>query len=191
MEGGAAPETELPPPPPSVVGAAAPESELPPPPPLPPPPSSPTPVPDAAAAVLPVWGSVRSSEVFERLDEVGAGQFGEVSRARDRDTGLVVALKRIRTENEKEGFPITAVREVLILSRLSHEHVVRLLEVVAEPGDARGSVFLVLEYCAHDLAGLADRPGVRFAPDQVKCLIQQTLRGTAFCHDRGARVCFV
>lgn len=41
-----------------------------------------------------------------------------------------VALKKIRMDTEKEGFPITAIREIKILSRLHHENVVNLREIV-------------------------------------------------------------
>jgi serine/threonine protein kinase len=37
-----------------------------------------------------------------------------------------VALKKVLMENEKEGFPITALREIKILQLLRHENVVNL-----------------------------------------------------------------
>ena len=46
------------------------------------------------------------------------------------------------------------------------------------------SVFLVFEYCAHDLARLLDVGGARFQAGEVKCLLQQLLRGLAFLHSR-------
>ena len=46
-------------------------------------------------------------DTAERLDEIGVGQYGEVFSARCKVSGAVVALKRIRMETEKEGFPIT------------------------------------------------------------------------------------
>ena len=117
------------------------------------------------------------------------GTFGEVCSARHRETGLIVALKKIRMDNEKEGFPITAVREIVLLSRLEHPNVVKLVEICTappQPGNAyKGSVFLVLEYLDHDLAGIADKPGVRLHPSQIKCVAQQVLRGLAYCHERG------
>jgi len=33
-------------------------------------------------------------------------------------------------ENEKEGFPITAIREMKILKRLSHPNIIKLNEIV-------------------------------------------------------------
>ena len=39
------------------------------------------------------------------------GTFGEVFKARCRaDPKMIVALKRVLMDNEKEGFPITALR---------------------------------------------------------------------------------
>lgn len=46
------------------------------------------------------------------------------------------------------------------------------------------SVFLVFEYCAHDLARLLDVGGVRFEVGEVKALLQQLLRAVAFLHSR-------
>ena len=47
-----------------------------------------------------------------------------------------MALKKVRTDNEKEGFPITAVREIKILRQLQHGSVVKLHEIVTDKQDA-------------------------------------------------------
>ena len=51
-------------------------------------------------------------------------------------SGGLVALKKVRLENEKEGFPITAVREIKILRQLDHPNVVKLFEIVTDKQDA-------------------------------------------------------
>lgn len=48
----------------------------------------------------------------------------------------MVALKKVRLENEKEGFPITAVREIKILKQLHHKNIVNLKEIVTDKQDA-------------------------------------------------------
>lgn len=53
----------------------------------------------------------------------------------DKVTGEIVALKRINTEEEENGFPITAIREVKILKALKHENIVTLKEIVTSKGE--------------------------------------------------------
>ena len=43
-----------------------------------------------------------------------------------------MALKKVRLENEKEGFPITAVREIKILRQLCHPNIVNLREIITD-----------------------------------------------------------
>lgn len=47
-----------------------------------------------------------------------------------------MALKKVRLENEKEGFPITAVREIKILRQLNHRNIVNLKEIITDKADA-------------------------------------------------------
>ena len=129
------------------------------------------------------------ADVYERLDAIGEGQYGSVFSGRDRASGSLVALKKVNLASEREGFPTTACREVLILSSLEHAHVVRLVEVVsARPCSAnafRGSIFLVLEYADHDLQGYCGRPGLQLGVHHVACISHQIVYGLAYCHSRG------
>jgi cyclin-dependent kinase 12/13 len=54
--------------------------------------------------------------------------------AKEKATGEIVALKKVRMDNEKEGFPITAIREIKILKKLQHENVIKLKEIVTSKG---------------------------------------------------------
>ena len=65
---------------------------------------------------------------------VSAGGCGQVFLCKARDTGERVALKRIRVDQDKEGMPITALREMKLLFRLRHKNVIRLKEVVRSSG---------------------------------------------------------
>ena len=75
-------------------------------------------------------------------------------KARDKDTGEIVALKKVRMHNENDGFPITSLREINILTQLNHPNIIRLNEVVV--GYKKDSIFLAFEYCEADLANLVD-----------------------------------
>ena len=50
--------------------------------------------------------------------------------ATDKKNGDQVALKKIRMDTEKEGFPITAIREIKLLKNLHHANIINLREIV-------------------------------------------------------------
>lgn len=54
-----------------------------------------------------------------------SGTYGVVYKGRNKTTGQVVAMKKIRLESEEEGVPSTAVREISLLKELQHPNVVR------------------------------------------------------------------
>lgn len=62
----------------------------------------------------------RSIESFEYLNKIDEGAYGVVYRARDKTNGEIVAIKKLKLEKEKEGFPITALRELSTLISLKH-----------------------------------------------------------------------
>ncbi|KAL6043380.1 Cyclin-dependent kinase 10 [Balamuthia mandrillaris] len=128
-----------------------------------------------------LYGQCRSVEQYEKLDRIGEGTYGVVFKGRDRRTGRIVALKKVRMERERDGIPITCLREISILKELNHPNVVQLLDVVV--GNRLDSMFLVFEYVEHDLAGLIDNMKKPFSESEVKCLLRQLLRAIAYMHD--------
>jgi serine/threonine protein kinase len=53
------------------------------------------------------FGNCRNVNEYEKLNRVGEGTYGVVYRARHIQTNKVVALKRVRMDNEKDGLPIS------------------------------------------------------------------------------------
>ncbi|KAM9218057.1 cyclin-dependent kinase 9 isoform 2-T2 [Leptosomus discolor] len=123
---------------------------------------------------------------YEKLAKIGQGTFGEVFKAKHRQTGKKVALKKVLMENEKEGFPITALREIKILQLLKHENVVNLIEICrtkASPYNrCKGSIYLVFDFCEHDLAGLLSNAHVKFTLSEIKKVMQMLLNGLYYIH---------
>ena len=105
-----------------------------------------------------------------------------VYRARDKQTGDVVALKKVRMDKERDGVPVTALREVRILQSSRHQNIVNLLRVVN--GKKPNAIFLVLEYCEHDLARLMETMRVPFTEAESKCLCLQLLQAVEYLHKR-------
>ena len=44
-----------------------------------------------------------------------------------------MALKRVKMEKERDGFPVTSVREISILLNFHHANIVNVEEVVISP----------------------------------------------------------
>ena len=64
-------------------------------------------------------------EKYQKIEKIGEGTYGVVYKAKNRLTGDLVALKKIRLEAEDEGIPSTAIREISILKELQHPNIVR------------------------------------------------------------------
>lgn len=124
-------------------------------------------------------------EKYEKVCRIGKGTFGEVFRAKHRKTKQEVALKRILMDNEKEGFPITAIREIKLLRTYKDENVINLIEVCRSTPEINGNAisYLVFDFCHHDLAGLIQEAHdkIKTLPN-VKCIVKQLLEGLHRLH---------
>jgi len=125
----------------------------------------------------------RRANSFEKLDKIGQGTYSHVYRARDLETGKIVALKKVRFVNMDPESVRFMAREIHILRKLDHPNVIKLEGIVTSRMSC--NLYLVFEYMEHDLAGLAATPGIKFTEPQVKCYMQQLLRGLDHCHSRG------
>ena len=112
---------------------------------------------------------------------VGSGTYGKVFKAIHVYTKNLAALKKIRMDGEKDGFPVTAVREIKLLQSLRHENVVSLQEVMVEHNDC----FMVFEYLSHDLTGLLNHPTFKLEHPHKKHLARQLFEGLNYLHRRG------
>ena len=59
-----------------------------------------------------VFAQTGSMERYQKIEKIGEGTYGVVYKSKDRVTGEIVALKKIRLEAEDEGIPSTAIREI-------------------------------------------------------------------------------
>lgn len=124
-------------------------------------------------------------EKYSRICRIGKGTFGEVFRAKHKKTNQEVALKKILMDNEKEGFPITAIREIKLLRSFKAENVVNLIEVCRSTTDHNGKAisYLVFDFCHHDLAGLIQEAHDRIKSlPNIKCIVYQLLEGLDMLH---------
>lgn len=57
-------------------------------------------------------------------------------------------------EKEKEGFPITSLREINTLLKGQHKNIVTVREIVV--GSNMDKIFIVMDYVEHDLKSLME-----------------------------------
>ncbi|KAK9054575.1 hypothetical protein SSX86_025654 [Deinandra increscens subsp. villosa] len=134
-------------------------------------------VPSTGTGLIP---SCRNVFEFERLGKISEGTYGVVHKARDLKTGDIVALKKVKTGKETEGFPVTALREINILGMLQHPSLVQMKEVVMD--DFNG-VYMVMEYVDNELKGYMERKKQPFSQGEVKRLMINLLEGLSYLHD--------
>lgn len=115
---------------------------------------------------------------FEKVDKIGEGTYGVVYKARNRENGALIALKKIRLEHEDEGVPSTAIREISLLKELQHPNIVQLEDVVHNDC----SLYLVFEYLDLDLKRYMDDNASELTPGRVQSYLKQLLLGIAYCH---------
>ena len=141
------------------------------------------------------WGC-KNLDIYEIINNpIGEGTFGTVFKAYYKGPkeyaekiGIpeIVALKKIKTENEKQGFPITALREIMIMKRLCHKNILQLLEVVTskltKSNNFEKNAYLVFEYMEHDLCSLIHSK-INYEKSQIKLILYQLIKGLEYLHN--------
>ncbi|KAG0267059.1 hypothetical protein DFQ27_009206 [Actinomortierella ambigua] len=135
----------------------------------------------ASSSQHPVLSQCRSVENYEKLNRISEGTYGVVYRARDRETGDIVALKKLKLDQEKNGFPITSLREIYTLLLAKHPHIVNVREIVV--GDTLTQIFIVMDFIEHDLKELMSEMPQPFLQSEVKTLMLQLLSATELLHE--------
>ncbi|TPX33827.1 hypothetical protein SmJEL517_g03328 [Synchytrium microbalum] len=117
-------------------------------------------------------------EKYQKIEKLGEGTYGIVYKAQNKDLGEIVALKRIRLDNEEEGVPCTAIREISLLKELKHPNIVRLYDVI----HTEKKLTLVFEYLDSDLKKFLDTYAGDIDVPTIKLLMYQLLKGIEYCH---------
>lgn len=117
-------------------------------------------------------------EKYEKGPVLGEGTFGSVFKATHKETGQVVAIKKIRIASMKEGINVTALREIKLLKELKHPHIVGLLDVFP----LKRNLALVFECMESDLEAVIKDRAIVLAPGDIKSYMKMLLEALAYCH---------
>uniref|UniRef100_A0A8R1XNQ1 Protein kinase domain-containing protein n=2 Tax=Onchocerca TaxID=6281 RepID=A0A8R1XNQ1_ONCVO len=119
---------------------------------------------------------------YSRIEKIGEGTYGVVYKGIDKRSGKMVAMKKIRLENEDEGVPATAIREISLLRELTHPNIVGLEEIILE----ENRLYLIFEFLHMDLKKYIDTIPDSELMDKTlqKSYLYQILQAICFCHQR-------
>merc|ERR1712117_1015862 len=120
---------------------------------------------------------------FVKIEKIGEGTYGVVFKGRNKKTGEIVGMKKIRLESEEEGVPSTAIREISLLKELQHPNIVCLQDVIMQ----ENRLYLIFEFLTMDLKKYMDTSvseNEMISKTLVKSYTYQILQGMLFCHQR-------
>ena len=87
---------------------------------------------------------------YKLIEEIGHGSYGHVYKAIDNKTNLVVAIKKIIQALINKRLAQYCLRELEILSELSHPNIIKLHQVM----NSNRSIYLIMDYMPFDLKSL-------------------------------------
>lgn len=118
---------------------------------------------------------------FEIEGVVGHGAYGIVWKARDKNTGKIVALKKIFRAFQNETDAQRTFREVMFLQQLHHVNIVKLLNVLKAENEE--DIYLVFEYLDTDLNRVI-QSGV-LEDLQIRYIMYQIFSAVLYMHSGG------
>ena len=128
-------------------------------------------------------GQYEEARDWVRGPKLGQGAFSSCYQARDVRTGILMAVKQVsfsrNNEKEQERVEADVEQEIVIMSRLRHCNIIRLL------GSSRHSTsFSVFtEWMAGgSVATMLDKYGI-FSEEVILKYTRQVLAGLAYLHD--------
>ncbi|KAL5720840.1 non-specific serine/threonine protein kinase [Ranunculus cassubicifolius] len=112
---------------------------------------------------------------------LGCGAFAKVYHARNIETGQSVAIKCISKQKIMKGGLMAHVkREISIMRRLNHPHIVKLFEVLA----TKTKIYCVMEFVKGGEL-FAKVAKARFGEDLSRRYFQQLISAVGYCHAHG------
>ena len=116
--------------------------------------------------------------IFQKIVNIGSGTYGVVFKGINKANNEIIAIKKMKIDQENEGISSTTLREITILRELTHPNIVELKDVVCQ----NHKLYLLFEYLDYDLKKyIEDYP---LDEDTIKAFLYQILDAVAYCHSK-------
>ncbi|KJH43816.1 kinase domain protein [Dictyocaulus viviparus] len=125
--------------------------------------------------------SREATKRYETIKHLGEGQFANVYKAKDKESGDFVAIKKIKLGSRaeaKDGINRTALREIKLLQEIHHDNIIGLRDVIG----SRTNIQLVFDFMETDLEHVVKDRDIILMPSHIKNMAMQTLLGLEFLH---------
>ncbi|XP_013383603.1 serine/threonine-protein kinase 33 [Lingula anatina] len=117
-------------------------------------------------------------KTYELSKKLGQGSFGVVKEAKNRATGVTWAIKAVNKEKAGSSAIQLLEREVAILKKVQHEHIIHLEEVL----ETAKRMYLVLELCDQgELADVLKEKG-KFTEAETKTIMRNLASAIQYLH---------
>ncbi|XP_019180298.1 PREDICTED: cyclin-dependent kinase E-1 isoform X2 [Ipomoea nil] len=122
---------------------------------------------------------------YDLLGKIGEGTYGLVFLAKIKSNGnKPIAIKKFKQSKDGDGVSPTAIREIMLLREITHENVVKLVNVHINSADM--SLYLAFDYAEHDLYEIIrhhrDKVNQPINNYTIKSLLWQLLNGLNYLH---------
>uniref|UniRef100_K3X6H3 non-specific serine/threonine protein kinase n=1 Tax=Globisporangium ultimum (strain ATCC 200006 / CBS 805.95 / DAOM BR144) TaxID=431595 RepID=K3X6H3_GLOUD len=114
---------------------------------------------------------------YKITKQLGDGTYGSVLKAVNRQSGEVVAVKKMK-KKFYSWEECMQLREVNSLKKLNHPNIIKLKEVIRENDE----LYFVFEYMENNLYEAMKKRDRHFPESKIRNLMYQMLQGLAFMH---------
>ena len=123
---------------------------------------------DEKSTTCTVFGDKYYDQIYylNYFTQVGQGTYSNVYKAREKETGKIVALKKVKFDTSEPKSVKFMAREITILQKLDHPNIVKLEGLATSR--MQYSIYLVFDYMVTDLSRIISRPDDSLTEPQVK-----------------------
>lgn len=131
------------------------------------------------------YSSEDPEQLYQLIESIGTGSYGDVYKALSLKTGQICAVKVIQLEPGEELDEV--LNEVNFLKSCSHSNIVSYIGCYLRKGSLKGEkyIWIVMEYCGGGSVEACYKTLKQpFTEMEIACILREGLEGLQFLHSR-------